>query len=182
MVRELFRTDPEQRPSAADLLEQIRRKNPLLNSTRRVKNEATKAFNKSGQNTKSNCYSALYRFDCENLTLLAMSELPDRVQIKQIALSVSHQLVLTVDERVYSWGENDHGQLGHGDRRVRNGPTLIEALRGKGVSRVAAGKHFSLFCAGRGIAMAAGQRQFVGSGAQADADLLRPKIIETLLK
>ncbi|KAL3068513.1 hypothetical protein niasHT_030804 [Heterodera trifolii] len=182
IVRELFRADPEQRPSATDLLEQIRRKNPLLNSTRRVKSLAAKAAASSKRNSSQNsCYSALYRFDTEKFTLLAMSELPDRAQIKQIALSVTHQLVLTADEHVFSWGENGHGQLGHGDRRVRTGPTLIEALRGKGVSRVTAGKHFSLFCAGRGIAMAVGHRQFVGS-AQADTDLLKPKIIEALLK
>lgn len=60
----------------------------------------------------------------------------------QITLSTSHQLALTVDERVYSWGDNTHGQLGHGDRRVRTVPTLVDALQGKGVSRLAAGQKF----------------------------------------
>jgi len=49
-------------------------------------------------------------------------------------------------------------------RKKRLVPTVVQALEAKGVSRVAAGKHFSLFCAGRGIVMAAGHRQLVGTG------------------
>lgn len=97
-----------------------------------------------------------------------------------MSASATHQLLLTADGRVYSWGDNRFGQLGHGDRRKRLVPTQVDALESKGISRVAAGlqkgkakgigsqmvegQHFSLFCAGRGIVLAAGHRQLVGTG------------------
>jgi alpha-tubulin suppressor-like RCC1 family protein len=105
----------------------------------------------------SSSFSALYGFDVFNVTLSAVQEFPARVRIKQakqcqfpsqiclfpflIAVSPTHQILLTLEGRVYSWGENRFGQLGHGDRKKRVVPTQIEALEGKGVSRVAAGRH-----------------------------------------
>jgi len=36
----------------------------------------------------------------------------------KIALSESHQLLLTMQGQVYSWGDNSFGQLGHGDKYI----------------------------------------------------------------
>ncbi len=38
-------------------------------------------------------------------------------------------LALDVKGRVYSWGKNDHGQLGHHDKIDKEYPTKIETLR-----------------------------------------------------
>ena len=56
------------------------------------------------------------------------------VQI-QVAIGYSHTVVVTVDLSVYSWGENAHGQLGHGDLQSRRQPTVIEALNGRNINR-----------------------------------------------
>jgi hypothetical protein len=41
-----------------------------------------------------------------------------------------HSLALSWDGRVYSWGHNGDGQLGHGDKADRPLPALVEGLEG----------------------------------------------------
>ena len=46
---------------------------------------------------------------------------------------------------VYTWGEGRKGQLGHGSPEAwRPQPTVVEALRGKTMTRVVAGDGFSV--------------------------------------
>jgi alpha-tubulin suppressor-like RCC1 family protein len=47
-----------------------------------------------------------------------------------VAAGTSHSLALSWDGRVYSWGRNYYGQLGHGDSRCRPSPALVQGLRG----------------------------------------------------
>lgn len=50
-----------------------------------------------------------------------------------------HSLLLTVDMEVYSWGSNQYGQLGHGDRNARAAPTRLDALSNRSVHKLAIG-------------------------------------------
>ncbi|CAI9281605.1 unnamed protein product [Lactuca saligna] len=40
----------------------------------------------------------------------------------------SHCVALDIDGRCYTWGRNDKGQLGHGDKIIREKPTLVTGL------------------------------------------------------
>jgi len=40
-----------------------------------------------------------------------------------------------MEEMIYSWGNGGKGQLGHGNTDSKNKPELVEALRGKSVTR-----------------------------------------------
>ena len=44
-------------------------------------------------------------------------------------------IAVTFDTVVYSWGDNGHGQLGHGDTEFRKDPTRIESLKGRNIHR-----------------------------------------------
>ena len=60
------------------------------------------------------------------------------IQAKEVACGGYHTLVCTKDGRVYSFGNAEYYQLGHGDKENRFTPTLIEApLEGKFVVQVA---------------------------------------------
>jgi hypothetical protein len=50
------------------------------------------------------------------------------VQVRSVAAGSDHSLALGWDGRVYSWGENWYGQLGHGDKLDRPSPALVERL------------------------------------------------------
>jgi hypothetical protein len=63
------------------------------------------------------------------------------VRVRSVVAGCGHSLALGWDGRVYSWGENGHGQLGHGDRRVRPSPAPVEGL--EGVCSIAAGPFHS---------------------------------------
>ena len=53
--------------------------------------------------------------------------------------------VTTVDGRLYSWGQNSDGQLGHSKDRSHVGtPTVIQSLEGLPIVKIAAGKAHNL--------------------------------------
>ena len=59
-----------------------------------------------------------------------------------------HLFAITETGAVYAWGRNEKGQLGLGDTKDRKCPTLVEALSGYRIVKVATGKSHSLFLTG----------------------------------
>ncbi|CAD5209195.1 unnamed protein product [Bursaphelenchus xylophilus] len=170
LIREMLNTNPNLRPSATEVLKMVQR-NKCLKKRNPQKNVIQKP---------QDCYSALYMFETEQIMLSAIPNLPYRINVKQISLGPNHFLLLTTDSQVFSWGENKHGQLGHGDRKSRQIPTKIPALQGQNIQKVAAGEHFSVFCADRGIVLVCGHRNYLGN--EAKEDLLAPQLIDALLR
>jgi alpha-tubulin suppressor-like RCC1 family protein len=73
--------------------------------------------------------------------------LPDNKEAVQVAAGGRFSLVLTADGTVYSFGDNEHGQLGLGDGNDRLLPTRIEGLPDPAenpVVEVSAGKEHAL--------------------------------------
>lgn len=62
-------------------------------------------------------------------------ELPIRSRAAHVSIGFAHVVVVTQEGMAYSWGEGGHGQLGHGDTISRSEPQLVEALRGKSITR-----------------------------------------------
>lgn len=56
------------------------------------------------------------------------------------------QFVLDAAGDLWSWGSNQHGQLGHGDTIERQTPTMIEGLKGKNVKEVITGTTGCVAC------------------------------------
>lgn len=59
--------------------------------------------------------------------------------VKEISVGSSHIAALTSRGNVFTWGKGANGQLGLGDRRDRNSPTLVEALRDRQVEHITCG-------------------------------------------
>lgn len=59
------------------------------------------------------------------------------VVVTQITCGWSHTVVLTGGGEVYTWGNGDHGKLGHGGSHKVTMPTRVEALRGVEVLGIA---------------------------------------------
>jgi RCC1 and BTB domain-containing protein len=59
------------------------------------------------------------------------------VFVSQITCGWSHSVALTSNGRVFSWGNGDHGKLGHGSGRKVSVPTMVEKLKDYRVVRVA---------------------------------------------
>ena len=61
-----------------------------------------------------------------------------------IAAGTWHSLVLSVEGVVLSFGRGGYGKLGHGDEEDQLEPKVIEALRGRRVVAIAAGRRHSM--------------------------------------
>ncbi|CAI5472595.1 unnamed protein product [Closterium sp. Yama58-4] len=57
-------------------------------------------------------------------------------QIEQIACGTHHIAALTAASDLFTWGQGNHGQLGHGDVRDREVPTRVEAIKDQRVLSV----------------------------------------------
>jgi alpha-tubulin suppressor-like RCC1 family protein len=64
------------------------------------------------------------------------------IRMRSVAAGLGHSLALGWDGRVYSWGANSRGQLGHGNQLAKASPALVEAL--ESVRSIAASDFFSL--------------------------------------
>ena len=61
----------------------------------------------------------------------------DGVFLTQITCGWSHSVALTSSHEVYTWGNGDHGKLGHGCGKKVSTPQLVEKLVGQKVVCVA---------------------------------------------
>ncbi|KAG1369752.1 PH, RCC1 and FYVE domains-containing protein 1 [Cocos nucifera] len=62
--------------------------------------------------------------------------------VGEVACGSYHVAVLTTRREVYTWGKGANGRLGHGDLEDRKTPTLVEALKDRGVKYIACGANF----------------------------------------
>ena len=66
------------------------------------------------------------------------------VPVVAITAGFSHSMVLTNEGAVLSFGNGQHGRLGHGDEEEQLVPKVIAALRGRRVVAIAAGGEHSM--------------------------------------
>ena len=72
------------------------------------------------------------------------------LQVKEIAVGYGHYLAIGTDGALYSWGLNNHGQLGHGDKVNRSNPTKVGNKTDW--TQIACGDYHSVALDSRGIA------------------------------
>ena len=75
--------------------------------------------------------------------------IPDLNNIIQVSAGNNHSLALTSDGEVYSFGNNNHGQLGQGDNINRTNPVLIPGLIN--VESISAGNTHSMIFVNRKV-------------------------------
>ena len=100
------------------------------------------------------------------------------VRVVGVAANEYHSLALSETGRVYSWGGDNCGQLGHGDFEYEHTPKLIEALQGVGVSSVAALYGCSLAVSKLGAVYSWGQGQHGRLGHGDKQSRHSPELVE----
>ncbi|XP_014670621.1 PREDICTED: uncharacterized protein LOC106811496 [Priapulus caudatus] len=179
LIRDMLQREPEYRPSANELLYA---RLPELMS--RYDHQGTDgeedALQNGGSTKKKRIRSVLYSFDVSKTKLYPI-DLPIKTMVVQVAASLDHVIVVTMERVVFTWGANHSGQLGHGDQELRPKPTAVEGLQAKSIVRACAGQDFSIFSSDNGIVMTCGNG---GSGCLGHGDwssACRPRLIEALL-
>ncbi|NXG11261.1 RCC2 protein, partial [Sakesphorus luctuosus] len=64
----------------------------------------------------------------------------------------AHSLLITSEGKLWSWGRNEKGQLGHGDTKRVEAPKLIEVLGAESIVLAACGRNHTLALTGMGRA------------------------------
>ncbi|XP_063173387.1 protein RCC2 isoform X2 [Candoia aspera] len=83
----------------------------------------------------------------------------------------AHSLFISVEGKLWSWGRNDKGQLGHGDTKRVDAPKPIEVLSSEMVVSAACGRNHTLALTENGSVFAFGENKMgqLGLGNQTDA-------------
>ncbi|XP_072021077.1 LOW QUALITY PROTEIN: uncharacterized protein [Amphiura filiformis] len=181
LVQDMLQREPEYRPSAKELLfarlpiMMNRFEDPITDFEDDLQNSTDSVANR-----KQRMRSVLYLFDNSTLDMTPI-ELPAKIKIRQVAVSSTHTIVVTFERDVFTWGEGKLGGLGHGDLNDRYHPEVVEALKGKSITKVCSGDGFSVFGSDNGIVMTCGDGSngCLGHGDWCHAS--RPRLIETLL-
>ena len=102
-----------------------------------------------------------------------------RVKFAASSCTACHSIIVTDDNKVFTWGRNDRGQLGHGDTVRRDEPTEVVALKGHKVVAAAVGRGHTLFLTSRGQVFACGENKMgqLGIGNQTQNTLTPTKVI-----
>uniref|UniRef100_A0A8C9WQQ0 Regulator of chromosome condensation 2 n=1 Tax=Scleropages formosus TaxID=113540 RepID=A0A8C9WQQ0_SCLFO len=83
----------------------------------------------------------------------------------------AHSLLITTEGKLWSWGRNDKGQLGHGDTKRIEAPKLVEALGEEVIVAAACGRNHTLALTENGTVYSFGENKLgqLGHGNQTDA-------------
>ncbi|MEV5572336.1 Ig-like domain repeat protein [Spirillospora sp. NPDC052269] len=94
--------------------------------------------------TGTNTQGMLGNGTTTNRNTLGAVLLPEGLKVKQVSSGYYHTLVLTPEDRVWSWGLNGNGQLGDGTTTRRLTPVEVHLPDGVRVTQVAGGGSHSL--------------------------------------
>lgn len=102
--------------------------------------------------------------------------------VKKVAVHSGgkHAMALTLDGKVFSWGEGEDGKLGHGNRLTLEKPKLIESLRTKRVRDIACGSSHSAAITSSGELYTWGLGEYGRLGHGDNCTQLKPKLVATL--
>lgn len=103
--------------------------------------------------------------------------------VKKVAVHSGgkHAMAITLDGKIFSWGEGEDGKLGHGNRLTLEKPKMIESLKTKRVRDIACGSAHSAAITSQGELYTWGLGEYGRLGHGDNNTLLKPKMIQKLV-
>jgi alpha-tubulin suppressor-like RCC1 family protein len=110
----------------------------------------------------------------KNLIQFKMIEF--EVAFKDVSCGYYHALALSYDGQVYGWGNNQHGQLGVTDKKMRPTPTLLTTILDEHIRAVHCGGFFNILVSAMGELYAFGTNSYgeLGTGSLTNPTLTTP--------
>ncbi|CAM9563936.1 unnamed protein product [Pylaiella littoralis] len=100
-------------------------------------------------------------------------------RVAQVACSYSHTVIVTEDDRTWSFGGNAHGQLGHGDKSDRSVPAALSCFQGTRVLSVACGVYHTVVSVAGGGLYSFGKNDHGQLGLEGGESRLSPARLRT---
>ncbi|XP_022919836.1 serine/threonine-protein kinase Nek8 isoform X2 [Onthophagus taurus] len=175
-INELLKENYEQRPSAKYIYETI-----VPNLLKNLKNTPKKLFFAPHFKNGPKEYSMLFALNLNKFFDITPIELP-RKKIVSLSVSKTHFIAVASDHSVYTWGEDQFGQLGHGETpSYRKYPICIDYFREKSILSCTAGEAFSIFLDCNGLLYSCGDGKYGCLGHGNWNSITKPKLIESLV-
>lgn len=105
----------------------------------------------------------------------------NKINITQVAVGTAHAAALTSEGLVFSWGSNNHGQLGHGDLLTRSNPQVVAALLNKPTKRIACGGDVTALLSTGGLLQLCGRGEYGTLGNGDNSDKALPHLVQAFL-
>ncbi|MBV98514.1 Serine/threonine-protein kinase Nek9, partial [Eschrichtius robustus] len=195
MVHACLDQDPEQRPTADELLDR-----PLLRKRRREMEEKVTLLNAPTKRPRSSTVteapiavvtsrtSEVYVWGGGKSTPQKLDVIKSGCSARQVCAGNTHFAVVTVEKELYTWvnmqgGTKLHGQLGHGDKASYRQPKHVEKLQGKAIHQVSCGDDFTVCVTDEGQLYAFGSDYYgcMGMDKIAGPELLEPMQLDFFL-
>lgn len=195
MVHACLDQDPEQRPTADELLDR-----PLLRKRRREMEEKVTLLNAPTKRPRSSTVteapiavvtsrtSEVYVWGGGKSTPQKLDVIKSGCSARQVCAGNTHFAVVTVEKELYTWvnmqgGTKLHGQLGHGDKASYRQPKHVEKLQGKAIRQVSCGDDFTVCVTDEGQLYAFGSDYYgcMGVDKVAGAEVLEPMQLDFFL-
>ncbi|XP_042876756.1 E3 ubiquitin-protein ligase HERC2-like isoform X6 [Penaeus japonicus] len=119
---------------------------------------------------------------CNNITVPRQITALSQYVVKKVAVHSGgrHAMALTVDGKIFSWGEGEDGKLGHGNRTSYDKPKLIESLKSKRIRDIACGSSHSAAITSSGELYCWGLGEYGRLGLGDTTTQLKPKLVKAL--
>ncbi|KAM7155115.1 serine/threonine-protein kinase Nek9 isoform 2-T2 [Molossus nigricans] len=195
MVHACLDQDPEQRPTADELLDC-----PLLRKRRREMEEKVTLLNAPTKRPRSSTVteapiavvtsrtSEVYVWGGGKSTPQKLDVIKSGCSARQVCAGNTHFAVVTVEKELYTWvnmqgGTKLHGQLGHGDKASYRQPKHVEKLQGKAIRQVSCGDDFTVCVTDEGQLYAFGSDYYgcMGMDKVAGPEVLEPMQLKFFL-
>mmetsp|Transcript_30091 Transcript_30091/g.39615 ORF Transcript_30091/g.39615 Transcript_30091/m.39615 type:complete len:639 (-) Transcript_30091:210-2126(-) len=103
-------------------------------------------------------------------------------RVTKVACSYYHSVIATDLDQVFSFGRNDFGQLGLGDREDRGQPAEVEGLQGRTTVAIACGQYHTVVGIGGGGCYGFGKNDYGQLGMVGNEIRIRPVLLPEPLK
>ncbi|CAI9116887.1 OLC1v1018168C1 [Oldenlandia corymbosa var. corymbosa] len=95
--------------------------------------------------------------------------------------SSCHCVALDVDGRCYTWGRNEKGQLGHGDKIQRDRPTVVSGISKHKIVKAGAGRNHTVVVTADGDSFAFGFNKHGQLGSGSAKNEIEPSPVRCLV-
>ncbi|XP_021116722.1 E3 ISG15--protein ligase HERC5 isoform X2 [Heterocephalus glaber] len=102
------------------------------------------------------------------------------VPLVQISAGRAHSMALSMSGNIYSWGQNDCGQLGLGHTKITDSPSLVEVPDNQKVECVACGGAHTALLTQDGLMFTFGAGKYGQLGHNSTKNELRPRLVTEL--
>jgi myosin-5 len=105
--------------------------------------------------------------------------IPKNHLVKSITAGNQFAVLISNHGNVFSFGQNQHGELGLGDQEDRLAPTLVKHLRNHKINQIACGFKHVICRSTLGKVFAWGWNEYGQLSSEDFKDQLSPKLLET---